>query len=282
MPAYTRRMLSLVLISAVAVCVATRPPSVQAQPQAPGSPGQDCGPADRGMITPGQTVTGRIDTCHSEENWEFDGTRGQAVIITMDRPDPPTFGGLEMDPFLRLLQPEQDGRRMMEAENDDGGIGVNARIERRLMASGRYRIVATSFEGATGDYLLRLRIVGADATDRGTILPDQTVVGRVDGDNPEDAWWFDGVAGQRVLIAMERPRPVTLEGITLDPLLYLFSPEDGGMTTIIDVNDDGGDDVDSLIVGRLEQTGRFRIVATRVTDSFGEYRLTLRLEDARE
>jgi hypothetical protein len=282
MPVCFRRMLSRVLIPAVVVCIAMQPPDAQAQPQAPGSPGQDCGPVDRGMITAGQTVTGRIDACHQEEYWDFDGVRGQAVIITMDRPDPPTFGGLEMDPFLRLLRPAGDGDRMVESENDDGGIGVNARIDRRLMASGRYRIVATSFEGATGDYLLRLSIIGANATDRGTILPDETVRGRVDGDNPEDAWWFDGVAGQRVLIAMQRPRPMTLEGITLDPLLYLFSPENGGMTTIIDVNDDGGDDVDSLIVGRLEQTGRFRIVATRVTDSFGEYRLTLRLENASE
>jgi hypothetical protein len=54
------------------------------------------------------------------------------------------------------------------------------------------------------------------------------------------------------------------------------------VTTIIEVNDDGGDEVDSLIVGLLEQSGRFRIVATRVADSFGDYRLTLRLEDVEE
>ena len=125
MAAYARRMLSLVLIFTIAVCVAMRPPNVQAQPPGPASPGQDCGPVDRGMLAPGQTVTGRIDACHQEEDWEFDGLRGQAVIITMDRPDPPTFGGLEMDPFLRLLRPAEDGDRMVESENDDGGIGVN-------------------------------------------------------------------------------------------------------------------------------------------------------------
>jgi hypothetical protein len=272
----------IVSMAVLVSCVALRPPGAVAQPQDPGAPQQACEPVVRGMITPGETVSGRIDDCHQEEYWEFDGMRGQAVIISMDRPDPPTFGGVDMDPILRLLAPEQDGSRMMESENDDGGIGVNARIERRLMESGRYRIVATSFEAAAGDYELRLTIIGANATDRGTIRPDETVTGRIDAGNPEDAWWFDGVAGQRVLIAMQRPRPTTLEGITLDPLLYLFSPEDGGVTTIIEVNDDGGDEVDSLIVGLLEQSGRFRIVATRVADSFGDYRLTLRLEDVEE
>lgn len=244
-----------------------------------GAQTEECGPVERGMISPGEVVTGRIDDCHTEEIWWFDGMRGQAVIISMERPDPPTFGGLDMDPYLRLLAPTDEGGTTVEAENDDGGIGVNARIERRLGATGRYQIVATRFETAKGDYVLRFIVVGANATDRGMIKPDETVTGRLDGDNPEDAWWFDGVAGQRVLIALQRPRPMTLAGITLDPLLFLFSPENGGMTTVLEVNDDGGDQVDSLIVGRLEQTGRYRIVATRLGDSFGDYRLTLRIQD---
>src|SRR6266511_1107589 len=110
MPACIRRLLPIVLFAALLPCAVMRPPDAVAQPRDPGTPGQDCGPVDRGTIAPGETVSGRINAC----------------------------------------------------------------IERRLMATGRYRIVATSFESAAGDYLLRLKIIGANATDRGTILPDET------------------------------------------------------------------------------------------------------------
>ncbi len=263
----------LVLAAALMVLMASpaRAPAVAGQPP-------ECGAVERGQIAHGQTVTGRIDDCRVEEVWTFEGVRGQAVVIEMEVPSPPTFGGLEMDPFLRLFAPSAEGRTTLAAENDDGGIGFNARIEHRLNATGRYRIVATSVGDSFGDYQLTLRFRGMSATERGEIRPDQSVTGRVDVQNPEDAWTFEGTRGQRVLISMEITRPVSLDSILLDPLLFLFAPEENGVSLIEDTDDDGGAEFDALIVRRLDRTGTYRIIATSVGQSFGQYRLTLRVE----
>ena len=266
-----RLLISCAVIAAALLAGSARPSGITAQPAA-------CGRTDRGTIAHGETVTGRVDDCTPEEVWSFDGVRGQRVTISLARPSPPTFGGLTLDPLLRLLAPSGAGMEVVEEENDDGGIGPDALIDRALRETGRYRIVATRYEDSFGDYTLTFTLRGAAATDRGTIEPGETVVSRVDADNPEDAWWFDGVRGDRVLISMERPRPLSLAGITLDPYLFLFAPDGVERLVVEEEDDDGGDGVNSLIVRTLEQTGRYLIVATRVGDSFGDYWLTLRTE----
>lgn len=243
-------------------------------------PAQPCPSPERGMVTPGQTVTGRIDECHPEEFWTFQGVRGQAVIISMERPVPPTFAGLDLDPTLRLLGPPIGERTPTVAEDDDGGIGVDARIELVLRTTGTYRIVATSFERSTGDYVLRFRVLGLAATQRGEIRPGETVSGVLDAVNEEEVWTFEGTQGQRVLISMRRARPISLESIALDPLLFLMGPEQDGVAPIEDFDDDGGDVADSLIVRTLERSGTYRILATRLGDSFGTYQLTLQVQEA--
>lgn len=238
-----------------------------------------CAPRLRGMIEHGQTVTGRVDNCVSEELWEFDGIQGQAVVISMERPYPPTFGGYRLDPIVRLLRPEADGAYVREAEDDDGGNEPDARLVTQLRATARYRIAALRFPPTLGDYRLSFRIQGLDANERGTIAPDETVSGVIAEENREEVWEFDGVQGQRVLIGLYRARPLTVAGLTLDPFLLLYAPDDPNASKIVETDDDGGGGVDSLIDVRLEQTGRYRILATSLGISFGEYQLTLRVMD---
>jgi len=261
-----------VLALVAALATITGPPGATQASQP-----SDCGPVERGALRAGQTVSGRIDDCHREEIWTFDAARDQAVVISMARPSPPTFAGFSLDPFLRLFAPG-DASTSAITSNDDGGYGVDARIEIVLEASGQYRVAATSIGGTFGDYTLTLTFIGMAATERGEIRPGQTVSGRIDADNPEDAWWFDGVRGQRVLISMQKVRPFTPDSIFLDPLLFLFRPAEGGVATIEDLSDDA-DELDAVIMRVLEQTGRYRIVATSIGDSFGAYRLTLQIDD---
>src|SRR5262249_27799035 len=47
----------------------------------------------------------------------------------------------KLDPWLRLLN--MDGKTL--AEDDDGGVGLNARFTFRAPATGTYQIIATSF-----------------------------------------------------------------------------------------------------------------------------------------
>jgi hypothetical protein len=105
-----------------------------------------CGVADRGPIAYGGSAPGRIDTCVTEERWTFEGERGQVVVITMVRPQPPTLSSYALDPLLRLYASGETGFTRLVAENDDGGVGVDSRIETRLAATGRYQIAARGLE----------------------------------------------------------------------------------------------------------------------------------------
>jgi hypothetical protein len=238
----------------------------------------DCGPVERGPLLPGQIVTGRIDDCHRSEIWTFDGVEGQAVIISMEQTEPPSFASVDLDPFLRLFAPGGDGEEQLATQNDDAGYGFNARIQFILGASGRYRIVATAIAETFGDYQLWYTFVGLGASDRGTIRSGQSYAGLIDAANPEDSWTFEGRAGERVLIAMRRTRPLSVESLFLDPLIFLFRTDENGVDVVEELSDDEQDELDALVVATLSRGGRYRIVATRIGESFGRYELTFQVQ----
>ena len=240
---------------------------------------RDCAPAERGPLRPGQIVTGQIDDCRRSELWTFDAVEGQAVMISMEQTLPPSFASIGLDPFLRLFRVSDGGEEMLLTQNDDAGYGFNARIQYVLAASGRFRIMATSVAETFGDYQLWYTFVGLGASDRGAIRAGQIVSGLVDAANPEDSWTFDGRAGQRVLITMRRTRPLGLDSLFLDPLLFLFRTNEDGVDVVEELSDDSQDELDATILATLERSGRYRIVATRLGDSFGRYELTFQLQD---
>ena len=247
-------------------------PLASAQPR-------DCAPVERGPLRPGQVVTGEIDDCRRSEIWTFDGIEGQALTISMEQTLPPSFASIDLDPFLRLFGPGDDGEEMLLAQNDDGGYGFNARIQYILGASGRFRIMATAVAETSGDYQLWYTFVGLGASHRGTIRSGDSVSGLLDASNPEDSWTFEGRAGQRVLIAMRRTQPLSLDSLFLDPLLFLLWTDENGVDIVEELSDDSQDELDATILATLERGGRYRIVATRLGDSFGRYRLTFQVQD---
>ena len=112
-------------------------------------------------ITPGQTVSANLNTdCMftGTSRWvdlfEFNGTAGQQIVITMT--------STSFDTYLFLDGP--NGQTV--AQNDDGGGGTNSRIPPNLGSftlpmSGTYRIFATSYSpdgstGSTGTYNIGL------------------------------------------------------------------------------------------------------------------------------
>jgi hypothetical protein len=102
--------------------------------------------------------------------------------------------------------------------------------------------------------------------------------GQVDAANPEDSWTFEGRAGQRVLITMRRARPLSVDSLFLDPLLFLFRTDENGVDVVESLSDDSQDELDATILVTLERSGRYRIVATRLGDSFGRYELTFEVQ----
>lgn len=98
-----------------------------------------------GNLQPGDGV-GRGFGYYDE--WIYRATVGDSVVITMDAEDPDT-----LDTYLVVLR--EDGTEV--ARDDDGGDGVNARVEFRAPATAEYTILAASlFSETTGQYVIRV------------------------------------------------------------------------------------------------------------------------------
>ena len=163
------------------------------------------------------------------------------------------------DPYLYLLA--EDGTRI--TDNDDGGAGLNARIERDLVA-GVYLVEATTVGGrgrGPADFTLSIsHVAGCDPVHLGTLEPgvDLTASGswtidtcgaRVVAEHPAYAYSFSLPRDGRVLIDL-----ISEDG---DPVLSLASSEG----RFIGANDDGG----GVRNSRIEQylaAGTYLIEAT--------------------
>ena len=78
------------------------------------------------------------------DEWGYSATVGQRIVVTMDSE--------EVDAYLLVLR--DDGTEI--ASDDDGGDGLNARVEFRAPATGQYTILATSaIAEQTGRYTIR-------------------------------------------------------------------------------------------------------------------------------
>ncbi|HML24037.1 MAG TPA: hypothetical protein PKD09_20440 [Aggregatilinea sp.] len=110
-----------------------------------------------GVIAPGQTVRGSLDNNVPVQEWLFEGTAGQKVVITMID----ASGQGALDPLINLV----DVNSRTIASNDDmGSMAVegmsthDARLEFALPSTGTYTIEAARF-GGRGDYTLTLEVV---------------------------------------------------------------------------------------------------------------------------
>ncbi len=165
----------------------------------------------------------------------------------------------EADSYLYLLA--EDGTRI--ADNDDGGAGINARVEADL-EPGVYTIEATTVGGrgrGPADFILSVSRVagcdpvhlgalelGADLTASGTWSLDTCGSGFV-VEHPAHRYTFDLPVDGRVRIDL-----MSENG---DPVMSLVSPERG----VIAANDDGGERRNSRIE-RYLPAGTYLIEAT--------------------
>ena len=130
---------------------------------------------DVGAIAYGESQAGTLSTDDARlsrgeyrDLYAFDGSTGDSVVIEL--------ASSEFDPYLALIPP--DGEQI---DNDDAdGRQDLSRVNLRLRASGRYRILATSYAAEkTGAYRVSLRRAGSGAVV--TQPPPATGAGRVFG-----------------------------------------------------------------------------------------------------
>ena len=185
------------------------------------------------------------------------------------------------DSYLYLLT--QDGRRI--ADDDDGGAGLNARIERDL-EPGVYLIEATTVGGrdrGAADFRLTVsRVRGCEPVHLGNLVPgeDLTTTGTWDintcgsrfvASHPAYGYSFNLPQDGRVLVDL-----VSENG---DPVLSMISASGA----VIGANDDGGGGRNSRIEQYLT-AGIYFIEATTYLQRdlqplFAEFTLTIRLVD---
>jgi hypothetical protein len=175
------------------------------------------------------------------------------------------------DSFLYLVGPGLD----QALSNDDGGGGLNARIEVTLPADGPYRVVASSItQGATGGYTIRVeepKDLATLPTEGRSVDLGQTTFGALSASDPivtegrqGQAWAFQGAAGSSVTI--------DLVSEEFDSYLYLAGP---GLSQPLS-DDDGGGELHARITATLPASGTYRIIASALGSGVsGSYTLSV-------
>jgi len=242
-------------------------------------------PTDGRTLDVGGEFTGALSTAdfvspedYYLEAWALEGRAGQSVTLDLlsDSFDPRVY---VVGPGFPVTQ-----------WSDDGAGGCNARLTVTFLENATYTVVASSYAGETGTYILRVSDQPGPAPSYGcgemnpeaiTQLP---VTGRlqvggraagvlgtasriVQDGRPGEAWELTAEAGQRVSIF--------LESTDFDAYLYLTGP---GLTEIL-TDDDGAGDLNSRIDVTLPAAGPYTVVASALgAGEFGAY--MIRVEEA--
>ncbi len=186
----------------------------------------------------------------------------------------------EADPYLYLLA--EDGTRL--ADNDDGGAGLAARVERDL-APGVYLVEATTVGGrgrGAADFTLTVgRVAGCDIVHLGTLEPDADLTA-------SGSWSLD-TCGSRIVtshpaynysfvLPVDGRVRFDLVSESGDPVLSLAS-----LDGVIGANDDGGEARNSRIEQYLPAGVYFLEATTYLTRDLqpldADFTLTVHLVD---
>ncbi len=211
--------------------------------------------ADSELIGTGRWTTNNCDsrfrTGSDAHSYRFEVVEGGRIRIDLGSPDG--------DSFLYLLT--EDGRRL--TDNDDGGAGINARIERDL-TPGIYVVEATTVGGRSrgpADFSLSIsRVQGCDPVNLGTLRPgiDLTAAGSWSLDTCGSRFVVEHPAHSYLFTLNQAARVrVDLMSENGDPVLSLVSTTDG----LIAANDDGGELRNSRI-NRYLPPGTYLLEAT--------------------
>lgn len=177
----------------------------------------------------------------------------------------------QFDAYLSLYRgsgPADRSAGNLLAADDDGGEGVDARLD-LLLPAGQYLIEARPLvSGTLGDYTLELSTsLVADDEDQDSLpvlVAAQDRTGRLSPAGDVDAYTLVGTAGQVVDLG--------LASADFDPFLELW-----GDGELLASDDDGGEDLDSRIAGfALPVDGTYQVrVRAYADEAAGAYTLAL-------
>lgn len=193
----------------------------------------------------------RFRTDSDAHNYRFELAEGGRVRIGLASADG--------DSYLYLLA--EDGTRI--ADNDDGGAGLDARVERDLVP-GVYLVEATTvggrWRGPAGFSLTVSRVAGCEPVHLGSLEQgaDLTATGSWSLDTCGSGFVPEHPAHRYLFVLSQGGRVrIDLKSENGDPVLSLISLSAG----VIGANDDGGEQRNSRIE-RFLQPGAYLIEAT--------------------
>lgn len=252
----TQRFVPLALLTvSVAACGGGARPTPTARPSIPGL---------RGTLYAGQQASGFLTAADPRLNrnavyhfYYYTATAGETIVLEVLSD--------QMDAYAVI----QDFQGNAIASDDDGGEGVNARLEHTFTSGGVYRLVATTYAANTyGPYTIRVSRP-APLSAHGTIVRGQTISGVLTSSDPRlqrdavyHAYLFTARAGETITVEV-------LSG-QLDPYAVIQDAQGNALAS----DDDSGGNLQARLVYTFPSAGVYRIVATTyAANTYGPYTL---------
>ena len=215
---------------------------------------------DKGAITCGQTVNSATISPAGDQ-YLFAATANQSVTITLN-------GAAGFDPYLELFGPDH----IRIGLNDDGGGGLNARLQQTLTLAGNYTIIARGYTGRTGHYYLSMQCSGM-GTDIGSTINGAVNMGELFCSQPE-SYRTSNASGDQYSLQGEAGAIMTLELTGTDgfePLLELYDED----RALIGVGEQLERNSAIILETRLPSTGTFFAIIRGNEAELGAYEVAL-------
>ncbi len=226
-----------------------------------------------GRVTVGGSSTGDIGRPRDRDWFAVELTGGRPYRVDLE--GSPTDQGTLLDPYLHGLY--FDRELLPGTADDDGGAGLNSRVDILAPESGTYYISAGAYSNRTGSYRVSVKEVADDypaAVDTGAaVTVGVPVGGTVDYGGDVDWFAVTLVAGGHYRIDLEGTS--TGQGDLEDPsLLGIYDAAGGLLEGAVD-NDDGGEGYNSRLDFIPAETATYYVAAGAHVAHSGAYRLSV-------
>ncbi|MEM7445821.1 MAG: PPC domain-containing protein [Pseudomonadota bacterium] len=232
-----------------------------------------------GRLALGSSATGELETAGDADWFAIDLQAHQLVILDLE--GAPSGGGTLSDPLMVVY--DQNGAEV--ARNDDGGDGLNSRLEFNAPTAGTYYVQAGAFGGATGTYTvsaadggiaLTERVAEASADDFGATVATagfMTVNSSAYGELEQsgDTDWFSVNLGAGSQVTIDLEGEPTGAGTLSDPLVMVYDQNGNELAR----DDDGGESFNSRLNFSVPAAGTYYIEARAFGGATGTYVLTV-------
>ena len=228
----------------------------------------------------GGSATGNIET-GTDRDW-FKVVLEAGTRYQIDLEGEPTGRGTLANPKIRTII-NAEGNSITGVNDNDGGVGNNARVIYSPTADGTYYAQVVDSTGtATGTYTLSVIVLGANgvseadtdfpnnALTSGRVDVGASATGNVESATDADRFRVDLEAGKQYQFDLEGAP--TDRGTLEDPYLSLIDP----MGAVLESDNDDGDGVNSQIVYTATATGAHYLRADKSDTETGTYTLSVR------